>query len=90
MNVYGEHYRTIWIKPDDCKVVQLIDQRVLPHEFLVVDITTVEDIAVAIKEMWVRGAGLIGAAAGYGMYLGTFAAPRSSRCYQKAVAQTHF
>ena len=79
MNVYGEHYRTIWIKPDDCKVVQLIDQRVLPHEFLVVDITTVEDIAVAIKEMWVRGAGLIGAAAGYGMYLGTFAAPRSSR-----------
>jgi methylthioribose-1-phosphate isomerase len=30
MNVYGEHYRTIWVKEDDPAVVQIIDQRHLP------------------------------------------------------------
>jgi methylthioribose-1-phosphate isomerase len=36
-------------------------------------VTTVEQMAVAIRDMHVRGAGLIGAAAGYGMYLATVA-----------------
>jgi len=49
--------------------VQLIDQRALPHRFVIEDVKTVEEMAVAIREMHVRGAGLIGAAAGYGMYL---------------------
>ncbi len=69
MNVAGRPYRTIWLKPDDERVVQLIDQRALPHRFVIEDVTTVEQMAVAIREMHVRGAGLIGAAAGYGMYL---------------------
>jgi methylthioribose-1-phosphate isomerase len=73
MNVAGHHYRTIWLKPDDERVVQLIDQRALPHRFVVEDVTTVEQMAVAIRDMHVRGAGLIGAAAGYGMYLATVA-----------------
>lgn len=79
VNVYGEHYRTIWVKPNDPTVVQYINQSVLPHEFEVLDAVKVEDMAVAIKSMLVRGAGLIGAAAGFGMYLGALAAPRSSR-----------
>jgi methylthioribose-1-phosphate isomerase len=41
----------------------------LPHRFVVEDVTTVEQMAVALRDMHVRGAGLIGAAAGYGMYL---------------------
>lgn len=69
MNVAGRPYRTIWLKPNDDRIVQLIDQRALPHRFVVEDVTTVEQMAVAIREMHVRGAGLIGAAAGYGMYL---------------------
>lgn len=69
MNVAGRPYRTIWLKPDDERVAQLIDQRALPHRFVIEDVTTVEQMAVAIREMHVRGAGLIGAAAGYGMYL---------------------
>jgi len=73
MNVAGRPYRTIWLKPDDGWVVQLIDQRALPHRFVVEEVRTVEQMAVAIKEMHVRGAGLIGAAAGYGMYLATLA-----------------
>jgi methylthioribose-1-phosphate isomerase len=50
-------------------VVQLIDQRFLPHEFVIEEVRGVEQMAMAIREMHVRGAGLIGASAGYGMYL---------------------
>ena len=69
MNVHGKHYRTIWIKEDDARVVQIIDQRFLPHQFVIEDLTTVAEVAAAIQEMHVRGAGLIGVTAGYGMYI---------------------
>ena len=69
VKVGGKHFRTIWRKPDDETVVQLIDQRFLPHEFVIEEVRTVEQMAMAIREMHVRGAGLIGASAGYGMYL---------------------
>ena len=72
MNVKGQHYRTIWPKPDNERVIQLIDQRFLPHQFVIEEVRTVAEMAAAIREMHVRGAGLIGAAAGYGMYLATF------------------
>lgn len=86
MNVDGKHYRTIWLKPDDPSVVQIIDQRRLPYEFIIEDLTTVDDMAVAIKDMHVRGAGLIGAAAGYGMYLAALRAPRTSlEAFREAV-----
>ena len=49
--------------------MQLIDQRFLPHRFVVEEIRTVQQMVEAIREMHVRGAGLIGASAGYGMYL---------------------
>ena len=69
MKVGGQHFRTIWLRPTNERVVQLIDQRFLPHRFVVEDVSTVEQMADAIREMHVRGAGLIGASAGYGMYL---------------------
>src|SRR5438477_3912302 len=69
MKVNGQHFRTIWLKPDDETVVQLIDQRSLPHRFVIEEVRSVEQMATAIREMHVRGAGLIGASAGYGMYL---------------------
>ncbi|RME70407.1 MAG: S-methyl-5-thioribose-1-phosphate isomerase [Chloroflexi bacterium] len=78
MNVHGKHYRTIWLKPDDPAVVQIIDQRHLPHRFVIEDLTTVEAVARAIKDMHVRGAGLIGATAGFGMYIAALTAPRGS------------
>lgn len=67
MKVWGRHYRTIWLK--DKTTVQIIDQRYLPHKFIMEDLQTVDAMATAIKDMHVRGAGLVGAAAGYGMYL---------------------
>ena len=75
MNVQGEHYRTIWVHPEDPKVVQIIDQRDLPHRFVVEDLVTCAEVCTAIEDMQVRGAGLIGATAGYGMYLAAITAP---------------
>jgi methylthioribose-1-phosphate isomerase len=74
VNVRGQHYRTIWPKPGSERIIQLIDQRFLPHQFVVEEVRTVAEMAAAIRDMHVRGAGLIGAAAGYGMYLATFEA----------------
>ena len=71
MKVRGQHYRTIWPNETDDRVIQLIDQRFLPHRFVIEEVRTVAEMAGAIREMHVRGAGLIGAAAGYGMYLAT-------------------
>ncbi|MBW8048998.1 MAG: S-methyl-5-thioribose-1-phosphate isomerase [Cytophagales bacterium] len=69
MLVNGKPYRTIRIKPDDPKIIQIIDQRKLPFEFVIENLSTVNDAARAIKEMYVRGAPLIGVTAAYGMYL---------------------
>jgi len=69
MKIDGTHYRTIWQSKDDPKVVQVIDQRKLPFEFVIEDMRTVDDVARIIRDMYVRGAGLIGATAGWGMYL---------------------
>ena len=66
MKVDGEHYRSIWFD-ENSATVKIIDQRWLPHEFRVVELTTREDFASAIRNMWVRGAPLIGATAAYGM-----------------------
>ncbi len=78
MNVNGVPYRTIWLKEEDPSLVQIIDQRNLPHEFNIEDIRDVTAMSAAIQEMHVRGAGLIGAAAGYGMYLAALEASRAA------------
>jgi methylthioribose-1-phosphate isomerase len=77
VKVGGQHFRTIWLKPANEQVVQLIDQRFLPHRFVIEEVNTVTQMATAIREMHVRGAGLIGASAGYGMYLATIEAAGS-------------
>ena len=69
MNVNGRHFRSIWLEPDGWSV-GAIDQRRLPHEFVVARMTTAEDATEAIRSMLVRGAPLIGATAGYGVALG--------------------
>lgn len=58
--------RTIWVK--DEATIQVIDQRHLPHEIIIRDLKNVDEIVTAIKDMIVRGAPLIGATAGYGVY----------------------
>ncbi len=78
MKINGQPYRAIWPKPDDPKTVQIIDQRHLPHKFIIEDLTTVDQAAAAIKDMHVRGAPLIGATAAWGMFLAAITAPQGS------------
>jgi methylthioribose-1-phosphate isomerase len=68
MLVNGVNYTTIWLADDDW-TVEIIDQTKLPHEFIVVQLKSLHDVALAIKDMWVRGAPLIGATAAYGVAL---------------------
>ena len=62
-------FRTIWLKRGDPSIVQVIDQRRLPHEYSVHDLHTWRDGVVAIQDMVVRGAPLIGATAAWSLYL---------------------
>ncbi len=78
MNCNGAHYRTIWPDPNNREQICIIDQRQLPHTFFVETITTAKEMMAAIRDMHVRGAGLIGAAAGFGMYLAALRAPNAS------------
>ncbi len=75
MNYNGIRYRTIWPDPQNKQQICIIDQRKLPHNFIVEKIGTAEQMIIAIRDMHVRGAGLIGASAGFGMYLAALQAP---------------
>jgi methylthioribose-1-phosphate isomerase len=68
LKVSGRSYRTIWVNADG-RGVDVIDQRWLPHAFRVATLRSVGEAATAIRDMWVRGAPLIGAAAAYGVAL---------------------
>ncbi|MEN8245770.1 MAG: S-methyl-5-thioribose-1-phosphate isomerase [Thermodesulfobacteriota bacterium] len=68
MKVDGREMRPIWLGQDG-QTVQVIDQRQLPHELVVLDLTTVDDVIMAIQEMVVRGAPLIGVTAAYGVFI---------------------
>ena len=66
MKVNGIHYRSIWFD-HDAGEVKIIDQRWLPHDFRIVALDGLDEFATAIRDMWVRGAPLIGATAAYGV-----------------------
>jgi methylthioribose-1-phosphate isomerase len=68
MKVDGKHFRSIWRDADGWSV-GAIDQRRLPHEFVIAKLTGCAEAAEAIRSMLVRGAPLIGATAAYGMAL---------------------
>ena len=68
MKIEGQEYRTIWFD-EKKKVVKIIDQTKLPHQFIIKSLKTAKDVIYAIKNMEVRGAPLIGGAAAYGIVL---------------------
>ena len=67
MKIDGKDCRALWFEGN---VVKFIDQRKLPYKIEIFTAKTVDDIVFAIKDMVVRGAPAIGAAAVYGMVLG--------------------
>ena len=66
MKVNNKHYRSIWYEKDS-NTVKIIDQRELPYSFKIIDLDSLEDFRIAIKDMAVRGAPLIGATAAFGI-----------------------
>jgi methylthioribose-1-phosphate isomerase len=69
VKIDGVHHRSIWLS-DNGWSVRILDQRQLPWRVEIAELTSVEAAARAIKEMWTRGAPLIGATAAYGVALG--------------------
>ncbi len=68
MLVANRPYRTLWPHPDG-RSIEVIDQRQLPHRFVILRLDSAEAVAAAIRDMAVRGAPLIGATGAYGLAL---------------------
>jgi len=64
MKVAGKDFRTVWLQGSS---VFLIEQNLLPFEFKIFESKSYKETCVAIKTMLVRGAGAIGATAGFAM-----------------------
>ena len=77
MLVDGTPYRTVWMGVDG-ESVEIIDQRRLPFSFEIASLRTTDDAVRAIGDMWVRGAGCIGATAAHGMFLAARECARST------------
>ena len=72
MKVNGEEYRTIWMEGT---TVYMIEQNLLPFEFRIHEASTYFETCFAITTMIVRGAGALGAAAGFAMAQAFMLAP---------------
>jgi methylthioribose-1-phosphate isomerase len=68
MKVAGKTMRSIWVEPDGWSI-GVIDQTALPHRLATARLTTLDQAALAIRTMQIRGAPLIGATAAYGICL---------------------
>jgi methylthioribose-1-phosphate isomerase len=78
MQVNGKHYQTIWLENG---TVFMIDQNKLPFSFEILQCHSWKETAAAISNMTVRGAGAIGAAAGFAMAQAFLEAPANSPDY---------
>ncbi len=67
------------IEWDPKGTVKMIDQRKLPLEYVIVEFDDYRDVARSIKEMYIRGAPAIGAAAAYGLALAATQSQATSR-----------
>ncbi len=59
--------------------VKMIDQRLLPGQFVIAEFSTVDDVAFSIRDMAVRGAPAIGATGAYGMVVAAIQSKAPSR-----------
>jgi methylthioribose-1-phosphate isomerase len=66
MKLEGRHQRSI-TRTADGRGARILDQRELPWTVKWVDLRSAHDAEIAIREMWTRGAPLIGATAAYGL-----------------------
>jgi methylthioribose-1-phosphate isomerase len=66
MKLEGTHQRSIG-RTADSRGARILDQRRLPWEIVWVELRSAAEAKQAIREMWTRGAPLIGATAAYGL-----------------------
>ncbi len=76
MKVRGKEYRAVWM---DGRDVVVVNQPLLPRRFALLRLKNYRETARAIQTMVVRGAGTIGAAAGYGLAQACIEAARQSK-----------
>jgi methylthioribose-1-phosphate isomerase len=74
MHINGKYYRTVWMEGS---VVYMIDQTLLPFEFRIFEAKNYQSNCHAIKTMITRGAGAIGATAGFAMAQAMMEAPKA-------------
>jgi S-methyl-5-thioribose-1-phosphate isomerase len=86
MKYQGKDYKAIWREADQ---IRFIDQRHLPFTFDIYTAKTVDDVAYAIKDMIVRGAPAIGAAAAYGMALNNHDPRRAAQILEATRPTAH-
>ena len=72
MKVNGQHYRTVWWEGSS---VFYIEQNLLPFTFRIAEARSYGDCCQTIRQMSIRGAGAIGAMAGFAMALASVEAP---------------
>ncbi|MFQ3578792.1 MAG: S-methyl-5-thioribose-1-phosphate isomerase [Bacteroidales bacterium] len=82
MLVKGKHYRTVWFREGK---LYMIEQNKLPFMFEIVEFSSYTEVCTAIKVMTVRGAGAIGATAGFAMAMAASQAPTLETEYQKYI-----
>jgi methylthioribose-1-phosphate isomerase len=68
MKINGKKYHSVWKQTEDSDTIEIIDQRFLPHQLIFEQLDSSEKVAVAIEEMHLRGAPLIGIVAAFGIY----------------------
>lgn len=71
MKIGNKYYQSIWFEGSAPSVIKVIDQEKLPFFFEIKELSSVDDVFNAIKDMTVRGAPVIGVAGAFGMYLAT-------------------
>jgi methylthioribose-1-phosphate isomerase len=89
MNINGVPHRTIWLAQDadGSAIVWTLDQRKMPHFFDFIALKSSAEIIVAIEEMWLRGAPLIGAAAALGFYLATTEIDKNASDWREQITE---
>ncbi|MBP7215393.1 MAG: hypothetical protein KBA52_07155, partial [Candidatus Kapabacteria bacterium] len=70
MKVNDVQYRSVWFDNYNNELM-IIDQTLLPFEFKIIPLKTLEETINSIKSMQVRGAPAIGIAAAYAAYFAT-------------------
>ena len=75
-------YKALWINEE--KYLEVIDQTKLPFEYKTKVLKTTDEVVEAIKDMTVRGAGVIGSVAAFGIYIASLEVASYGELEQKA------